>query len=70
MKTRKIFECTYEGHHIIIEFHEGKTNPYRIYRKWYNMGWHKKMLQKYANFDSCLYHISDYYRENTNVHID
>lgn len=62
MKTRKIFDCNHGGYHIIIEYHNGKINPYRIIRKWYRNGEHRKQLQKYADFGSCLDFIRDYYR--------
>lgn len=67
MKTRKIFDSIYCGYHITIEYHDGKTNPYRIFRNWYNQGKHKKQLAKYANFGSCLDFIRDYYRTWTDI---
>lgn len=61
---KKILECNYDGFHITVEFHEGKTNPYGIYRKWWDMGWHKKQLTKYADFKSCLCFVADQYSDN------
>jgi len=69
MKTRKIFDSNYHGHNIIIEYHDGKTNPYHIIRKYYKDGWHRKQLEKYADFNSCLLFISDYYNTYTNPFI-
>ena len=68
MKTRKIFECSFGGQYVVIIYHDGETNPFRIYRKYWNGGWHKKILEKYADFNSCLCFIDSYYRENTNVY--
>lgn len=69
MKTRKFFECTFGGQNITIEYHYGKTNPYRIFRNWYADGsYHKKMLEKYSDFNSCLCFVDSYFRDNTNVY--
>lgn len=70
MMTRKIFECSYDGIYVIVELHRGKKNPFRIYRKWYKAGWHRKQLEKYADFNSCLIFIDGYYRSMTNVYKD
>lgn len=64
---KKILECNYDGCRITVEFHEGKTNPYRIYRKWWDMGWHRKQIEKYGDFNSCLCFVADYYKQNTNT---
>ena len=68
MKTREIFQCTFGGQNVIIIYHYGKINPFRIYRKYWKEGWHKEMLNKYADFNSCLCFVNSYYRENTNVY--
>lgn len=67
MKTKKFFECNFGGHYIIIEYHYGKANPFRIYRKYWKDGWHKTLVEYYADFNSCLCFVDSYFRENTNV---
>lgn len=68
MKTRKIFECSFGGQYIIIIYHEGKADPFHVYRKYWNNGWHKKILEKYEDFNSCLMFVNNYYRQTTNVY--
>ena len=58
----------------VLEIHEGniylecikddaaKTNPFRLYRKWWDGGWHRKQIEKYGNFESIIYHIHDMMR--------
>jgi len=71
MKTREIFQCTFGGQNVIIIYHYGKINPFRIYRKYCANGkWHKKVLDKYADFNSCLEFINSYFRRYTNVYAE
>lgn len=37
-----------------------KTNPYSIYRKWYDKGWHRKLIVRYGNLSSCTAWIHQY----------
>lgn len=62
MKTRKIMELNDLGHHIEVIKEDGQTNPYRIIRVWYDMGWHRKTLEKYCCLDSVLYYIHEYFK--------
>lgn len=44
------------GDHIICVKDTGrKVNPYLVYRKWYDMGWHKKKLTAYADYRSAVW---------------
>lgn len=48
----------YDGYHYVVIYNSSLTvNPYILYRKWYNMGWHRKKVAQYGNLDSCLFHL-------------
>lgn len=49
---------------VIYKDEEARCNPYRIYRKWFDEGWHKKLVVKFQDLLSCTYFINDYVREN------
>ena len=54
----------------IMEIHEGrwqyeviktdeKTNPYRLYRTWWDMGKHRKLITKYGDIQSVIATLDD-----------
>ena len=45
---------------VIYKNDEARCNPYRIYRKWYEGGWHRELLEQYEDLASCTFYISDY----------
>lgn len=58
MKTRKIMEMNdRNNHYICILDTTAKHNPYKIYRKWYDDGWHRKKVNEYGDFQSVLWYI-------------
>lgn len=58
MKTRKIMEMNdMNNHYICILDTTAKRNPYKIYRKWYDDGWHRKKVNEYGDFQSVLWYI-------------
>ena len=60
-KTRKVLDINVEGKHFICIFFENvKVNPYHLYEKWYDNGWHKKQIEAYGNFVSVLDHLRNY----------
>lgn len=60
-KTRKVLDINVEGIWWICVFDlRAKTNPYKLYRKWYENGWHRKKVEEYGNFVSVLCHLRDY----------
>ena len=62
---RKIGELNTKKVHFVIYHDENtKCNPYRIYSKWYNNGWHKSLLAKYEDLLSCIHYIEFYVRNN------
>lgn len=58
--TRKVLEIN-EGTVYLecIKNDADKHNPFRLYTKWWDGGWHRKLLVKYANFASVIYRIKD-----------
>ena len=63
-KTRKVFEMTVEGITFLCVLNYGKTNPYRVYRKWWNGTSHKKQVAAYANFASVIAFLHNFCNEN------
>ena len=43
---------------------KAKTNPYKVYNKYWDHGWHKKLLLKYADLASCVNFINCYVKQN------
>lgn len=64
MKTQ-IMKLVCDGEWKVIRDSEAKVNPYRIYHIHYEpsdfgLVKHQKLIAKYANLYSCMFHISDY----------
>lgn len=61
---KQVLKMEYKVGQVVVEYHEGKMNPYRIYVKAWVMGddgiahQQKKQVAKYAELKSCLYHIA------------
>jgi hypothetical protein len=43
--------------YVCIEDSTAKYNQYKLYHRWYDMGWHRKKIAEYANFDSVLFYL-------------
>lgn len=57
-KTMKVMEINVEGVSLVcIMDTQTNQNPYKLYRVWYNDGYHRKLLKRYANFVSVIEHI-------------
>lgn len=54
---RKIVEIHENGYNLRGYKTDDKYNPYRLYKVWYDRGWHRKQLVKYADFESLICHI-------------
>lgn len=52
----KLFEVFYDD--------KVSVNPYRLYEKHWNCGWHKKQLAMYGNLSSCMAYIYTYVLNN------
>ena len=63
-KTTKCMDICVEGKRFICTFtpSDRNRNPYRLYSQWYDHGWHKKLLEKYANFFSVVEWLREYSR--------
>jgi hypothetical protein len=51
-----LFEILYDD--------KAKTNPYKVYNKYWDHGWHKRLLNKYADLASCTAYINNYVMEH------
>lgn len=58
-KTRKILEINDGGVHLMCIKHCGETNPFRLYRVWWDRGEHRKEITRYGDLVSATYHIYD-----------
>ena len=56
---RKIGEIRSNITFIIKIEDEDKQTPYRVYRRWYDNGWHEKLVDKYRNMYCCILYIED-----------
>ena len=58
-KTRKVLEINEDGIHVVcIKTEADKVNPYKLYKVWWDQGWHRKELTRYGEFKSVLWHIA------------
>lgn len=58
MKTTQVMKLNVCGAAFVCTFTTGRSNPYRLYRTWYDYGIHRKLLVEYANFQSVLFYLS------------
>ncbi len=57
-KTHQVMDMCDRGiRYVCIYDSTAKRNPYKLYRKWYDMGWHRKKETEYDDFQSVLWHI-------------
>lgn len=58
---KKIMDINEQGIHLVcIKDTDAKGNPYRLYQITYDNGWHRRMIAKYENFASIMYHIAEF----------
>lgn len=58
---RKIGELKTKQVYFVLYYDEkAKVNPFRIYRKYWNCGWKKQLLEKYGDLYSCTIFINDF----------
>lgn len=48
---------TKDNHFVIYRDSNKEINPYSIYNKWYDNGWHKRLLVRYQDLYSCVLYI-------------
>lgn len=47
------------GNFVLYYDEKEKYNHYKIYqREWYNRGWHRKLIDKYADLSSCMQYLA------------
>lgn len=58
---KKIGELNTTSIHFVIYYDErDKYNHYKIYKKYWDNGWHRKLLDKYADLYSVTWLINEY----------
>lgn len=57
---KKIGELNALAGTFVIYYDETDHNHYKLYKKWFNKGWHRKLIKKYADLASCTWWIHDY----------
>jgi len=57
MATRKIMDIELWGKKYFCIHEPGAVNPYKLYEKWYDRGWHRKKIAEYGNMDSIMFHL-------------
>lgn len=55
--TKKIMEMSDKHTYVVIKDDSAKYNPYKVYDKWYNVGWHRKKLTEFADMQSVLWYL-------------
>lgn len=60
---RKVLELNDNGKHFVCYVDSDSYNRYRLYKKYYadcgaGYTWHRKLIEKYADINSVLYHIA------------
>ena len=61
---KKIGELNTLSGWFIICYDEADRNHYKLYQKWYNNGWHRKLIVKYADLFSCTIWINEYIKNH------
>ena len=58
MKTMQVLNiCDRGKHYVCIRRLDTNLNPYKLYIKWFDTGWHKKKIVEYQDFESILWHL-------------
>lgn len=54
-KTSKVMEVTIkETRYLVIKDNTAVRNPYKVFRKWYDTGWHRSKVTEYEDLESVL----------------
>lgn len=57
MKTQKVLDINAGGRWLVCIKSNADRNPYRLYEMRWDMGWHRKQIDKYNDFDSILFRL-------------
>ena len=61
-KTYQVMNVDCKGIKLICIYDTtAKWNPYKLYQKSYDNGWHRKKITEYTDFQSVLYHLVENY---------
>lgn len=63
MKKHKVLDINACGVSLKGYYEEGKRNPWRLYKIWWDQGEHRKLLVEYANFISVSMYIDQLFRD-------
>jgi hypothetical protein len=59
-KTRKVLSINENGLHLECIRDDTRTsNRYGLYRVWWDQGDHRKLIVRYEDFNSILWHIAE-----------
>ena len=56
-KTAQCMKINVLGAAYICTFIPSRTNPFRLYKTWWDEGNRKKLIAEYVNFEGVLYHL-------------
>lgn len=70
-KTMQVLNICDRGKQFVCVKHlDTNRNPYKLYRKWYDMGWHQRKVVEYQDFESVLWHLlQNEYHPGANVRL-
>ena len=66
-KVADVLDPRHNDYLICIYDTREKLNPYVIYRKWYNDGWHRRKITAYADMASVLLFMADVLTERVRL---
>lgn len=53
--VRQVMRISEGGRHLVcLRDDRERWNVYKIYVRWYNQGWHQKLLESYADWNSVI----------------
>lgn len=57
---RKVLKMNDSGHQYeVIHNDEEKCNPYSVVKVWYDFGWHRKTIIKYADLKNVMCFLAE-----------
>lgn len=62
--TRKVADIYAFDRYQVVYHSDDRYNPYRVIQLWYDCGWHRKQIAKYADIVSAMVYITDLLRRH------
>lgn len=56
---KTVAKIIHKGTYRVVFDDSTRNNPYTIYKEWYNEGKHSKVITKYQDMASCMYHLTE-----------